>query len=82
LLKSWFQSGRGRAAEMTTGGESNTWLLCFRGSWGGGYPRQELCICRSLATTTQNDDLLNPDLFSLFLISNCYLLAQGAPRKA
>lgn len=66
---------------MITGGRISTSLLCFRGAGGGDYPRKELYLCRNLSVaTSQNSDLLNTDLFSLFLIANCYLLAQGAEK--
>lgn len=75
LPNSWLESGRGRAGEMATGGRTNASLLCFGGAGGRGYPKQELYICRNRsATTSPNGDLLNPDLFSLLLISNYYLL--------
>lgn len=68
---------------MAAGGRSNTLLLCFRGAGGGVHPRQELYSCGILsAVISQNGYLLNLDLLNLFLLSNCYILTQGAPRKA
>lgn len=84
MVPCWKPSSRGREAERLSWrlGEKQHLGALFQRGWRRWLLQQKLYICRNLsATTSQNGVLSNLDFFSLFLISECYLLAQGAPRK-